>query len=75
MTISIVPLVLHHIGNDLEATLWVVEVPVLDSSFDDVERGRDKERCSGTSDRSDEVLAPGSSVVVLEFVEVLFGDS
>lgn len=65
----------HHVGDDLEAALWVLEIPILDPGLDDVERGGDEERCSGTRDRGNEVLTPGGGVVVAKFVEVLFGDS
>jgi hypothetical protein len=68
-------LVLHHVGNDSEAALGVLEISVLDTGLDDIERGRDQERGGGTGDRGDEVLRPGCRVVVAEFVEVLLGYS
>jgi hypothetical protein len=68
-------LVLHHVGDDPEAALGVLEVPVLDTGLDDVERSRDEERGTGTGDWSNEVLRPGCGIVVCEFVEVLLGYS
>jgi hypothetical protein len=69
------PLVLHHVGNDLEAAFGVLKVPVLDSSLDDVEWSGDKKRGAGTGNRSDEVLSPCGGVVVGELVEVFLGRS
>jgi hypothetical protein len=42
-------LVAHHLGDDLEATLGVVEIPVLNPSLDDIQRsGYDKgSTCTG----------------------------
>ena len=61
-----------HPTNNLEPTLGIFEISVLDSGFDDVERGGDDEGGGGAGDRGDEVLGPGCGVVVFEFVEVLF---
>lgn len=66
-------LVLGHVGQNAEAGLGVVEVLVLDTGLDDIERSRDDERGRGTSNRSDKVLEPGSLVVVLELEHVLLG--
>ena len=51
-------LVLHHVGYDPEAALGVLKVPVLDTRLDDIERGRDDERCAGSGDGGDKVLRP-----------------
>lgn len=56
---------LHHILNDLESTLLGFKVLVLDTSFDDVERCRDDEGGCCTTNRGDEVLEPGRSIVVV----------
>jgi hypothetical protein len=64
---------LHHVGDNPEAALGVFEVPVLDSRLDDVERSRDDQRGAGTSNRSDKILRPRSSVVIRQFVEVFLG--
>lgn len=42
-------LVLHHAAYNFESTLWVLEVPVLDTGLDNVEGCRDEEggRCTG----------------------------
>lgn len=66
-------LVLEHVGDDASASLLDLEVAVLDAGLDDVERSGDNEGGGGTGDGSDEVLGPGSAVVVLELVEVLLG--
>jgi hypothetical protein len=66
-------LVLEHVGDDASASLLDLEVAVLDAGLDDVERSRDNEGGGGTGDGSNEVLGPGSAVVVLELVEVLLG--
>jgi hypothetical protein len=64
-------LVLEHVGDDASAGLLDLEVAVLDTGLDDVERGGDNEGGGGTGDGSNEVLGPAGAVVVLEFVEVL----
>lgn len=64
--------VLHHVGNDPEAALGVVKIPVLDSSLDNVERGRDDKGSTGTSNGCDKVLAPCGAVVVGQLVEIFF---
>lgn len=64
-------LVLCHVGDDSETTLRVLKVSHLNASLDNVKRGGDDKRSRGTADRSDKVLAPCSSVVVLEVVDVL----
>ena len=64
---------LHHVGNNPETALGVLEVLVLDSGLDDVEGSGDDERSTGTGDRGNEVLRPGSGVVVGELVEVFLG--
>lgn len=61
---------LHHVGDDPEAALRVLKVLVLYPSLDDVQGSRNDERCAGTGDRGDEVLSPGSRVVVAKFVKV-----
>lgn len=66
---------LHHVSNDLESTLWVIEVLVLDTGLDDIERGRNEERSRGTSNRGDEVLEPGGLVIVFKPKEISFGES
>jgi hypothetical protein len=66
--------VLHHVGNDAEAGLGVLEVAVLDTGLDHVERGGDDQGSAGTTDGSDEVLRPGGGIVVLEGVDVFLGE-
>lgn len=66
---------LCHVGQDAEAALGAVEVAVLDTGLDDIERGRDNERGRCTSNRGDEVLEPGGLVVVLETEDELLGES
>lgn len=39
------PLILHHPPNNLESTLWVVEISVLDTGLDNIERRRNQEGC------------------------------
>jgi hypothetical protein len=68
-------LVLHHVGNDAEAGLGVLEVTVLDTGLDHVERGGDDQGGASTADGGDEVLRPGGGVVVLQFVDILLGES
>jgi hypothetical protein len=67
------PFILHHAAHNLEPSLGVLEVPVLNSCLDDIERRRDEQRSGGTGDGSDEVLQPRGFVVVLQTVEVAFG--
>jgi hypothetical protein len=50
--------VLHHVGDDSEAAFWVLEVLVLDTGLDDVERGRDEKRGTGTCNRGNKILRP-----------------
>lgn len=64
-----------HVGDDTETRLLGLEVAVLDTGLDDIERSRDDERCRGTSNGRDEVLEPGGTVVVGELVEVFLGSS
>lgn len=64
-----------HVGDDTETRLLGLEVAVLDTGLDDIERSRDDERCRGTSNGCDEVLEPGGTVVVGELVEVFLGSS
>lgn len=66
-------LVLHHVLDDSETTLGVIEVSVLDASLDNIEGRGDKKRSGGTSNGSNEVLAPCSGVVVLD-TEGLLGE-
>lgn len=68
-------LVLGHVAQDSETTLGVVEVAVLDTGLDNIERSRDNERGSGTGNRGNEVLEPGGLVVVLEMEDPLLGES
>lgn len=62
---------LGHVGDNPEAALGVLEVPVLDAGLDHVERGGNDQGCTSTGDGSNEVLAPGGAVVVGQLVEVL----
>lgn len=64
--------VLDHIRDDSGTALRVLEVSVLDTSFDDVQGSGDDEGCAGAEDGGDEVLAPGCGVVVLEGEDVFF---
>jgi hypothetical protein len=49
----------------------VLEISHLDSGLDDVERSRYNQRGGSTTDRSNEVLVPGSGVVVLKLEDEL----
>lgn len=64
---------LGHVGDDTEARLLGLEVAVLDTGLDDIERSRDDERSRGTGNGSDKVLEPGGAVVVGELEEVFLG--
>lgn len=66
---------LHHVGNDTEARLGVLEVAVLDTGLDHIERGGDDQGGASSADGGDEVLRPGGGVVVLQVVDVLLGKS
>jgi hypothetical protein len=68
-------LVLHHVGNDAEAGLGVLEVAVLNTGLDHVERGGDNQGGASTADGGDEVLRPGGGVVILQFVDIFLGES
>lgn len=68
-------LVSDHVSDDPEAGLGVLEVTVLDTGLDHVERSGNDERGGGTGNGSDEVLHPGSRVVVLKTIDVLLGKS
>lgn len=63
----------RHIGQDAEAALGVVEVTILNTRLDDVERRRNNERGGGTGDRCNKVLEPSRLVIVLETEEELLG--
>ena len=64
-------LVSDHVGDDLEATLSILEVAVLNTGLDNVERGGHDQRGASTSDGGDKVLRPGCGVVVLQGIEIL----
>lgn len=66
-------LVLGHVRHNPESRLLGLEVAVLNTSLDDIERGGDDQRGRGTGDGGDEVLGPGGGVVVAQAVEVLLG--
>lgn len=67
-------LVACHLGQNLESSLWVLEVLVLNTRLDDVQgRGHDQ-GCSRTSNRGDKVLEPRRLVVVLELEEIFLGE-
>lgn len=68
-------LVLEHLGDNLEARLGVFEVAVLDTGLDNIEGSRHNQGCASTTDRGDEVLAPGSLVVIGQFVNFFLGES
>lgn len=67
--------VLRHVGQDSESGLGVIEVAVLDTGLDHVERSRHDEGRAGAADGSDEVLSPGCRVVLLQAVDVFLGKS
>jgi hypothetical protein len=50
------PFVTHHLRDDLEAALGVIEVPVLNPSFDDIEGGGDNKGSAGTCYGCNEIL-------------------
>lgn len=64
----------HHRAYNLESRLWVLEIPILDTGFDDVEGSGDDERGRSADDGSDEVLEVGGSVVISKVVEIFFGE-
>jgi len=66
---------LQHVGNNTETGLGVLEVAVLDTGLDHVERGGHNQGGTGTGNGGNEVLAPGGLVVVLQAVDVLLGKS
>lgn len=68
-------LVLHHVGDDAQAGLGVLEVAVLDAGLDHVKRGGHDQGGRSTGNGGNEVLAPGGLVVVLQTVDVLLGES
>jgi hypothetical protein len=67
-------LVLGHVGEDSETTLGVLEVSVLDTGLDDIERSGDDKRGRGTGNRSNKVLEPAGLVVILKVEKVLLGE-
>lgn len=67
-------LILNHAANNLESALWVIEISVLDTSLDYIERSRDEERCGSTSNRRDEVLEPGRLVIIAKPEEVFLSE-
>lgn len=67
-------LVPDHLGQDTEPTLRVVEVLVLDTGLDDVERSRHDQRGRRTSNGGNKVLEPRGLVVILETEDVLLGE-
>jgi len=66
--------ILHHTSNNLESTLRVFEVAVLDTGLDDIERSGNEEGSRGTGDGSNKVLEPGCFVVVVEAIEIALGE-
>lgn len=68
-------LVLEHLRNNLESTLGVVEVAVLDTGLDHVEGSGNDQGGASTGDGSHKVLAPGGFVVVAQVVNVFLGES
>lgn len=68
-------LILGHVGQNLEAAFGVLEVSVLDTGLDDVERSGDNERGGSTTDGRDKVLEPCGLVVVGQTEEVLLRES
>ena len=67
-------LVLEHLRDNLEARLGVLEVAVLNTGLDHVQRSGDNQGGTGTADGGDKVLAPAGGVVVAQFVDVLLGE-
>lgn len=67
-------LLLDHVLDDLNTALRVLEVAVLDTGLDDIERRRDNQRGRGTRNRSDKVLQPSRLVVILKSVQVSLGE-
>jgi hypothetical protein len=53
----------------------VLEVAVLNTGLDHVERGGDNQGGASTADGGDEVLRPGGGVVILQFVDIFLGES
>jgi hypothetical protein len=66
--------VLNHILNNLKSTLRVIEIAVLDSRLNHIERGADKQTRRGTANRRNEVLKPRRLVIVLELEQVTLGE-
>lgn len=67
-------LVPHHFPDYLKPALWVLKIPVLYSSFNDIQRSRDDQRRAGSGNRGDKILHPAGFVVVCEFVQILLGE-
>jgi hypothetical protein len=63
-------LVLHHAADDLESAFWVLEVSVLDASLNNIKGCGDNKGGGGTGNRGNEVLEPGSFVVIAQAKEV-----
>ena len=67
-------LVLDEILHHGETANLCLEVGVLDTGLDSVERRSNGDGGDGTGDRRNEVLAPGRLVVVVEVEEVVLGE-
>ena len=63
-----------HVGQNPEAALGVLEVTILDSGLDHIERSRHDQRGGCAGNGRYEVLEPRSLVVVLELEQVLLGE-
>lgn len=63
--------ILHHTTHDLESAFGTFKVSVLYAGLYDVEGSGDEEGGRGAGDGGYEVLEPGGTVVVFEFVEIL----
>lgn len=68
-------LVFGHVGDDAETGLLGLEVLVLNTSLDNIERSGDDERGGGTADGGNEVLTPAGRVVIVQLVDILLGES
>lgn len=67
-------LVLEHVGHNSEARLGVLEVAVLDTGLDNIQRSGDDQRSTGTGNGGNKVLTPGGLVVVGQTVNVFLGE-
>lgn len=65
-------LVPDHAAHNPEATLWVVEVSILDTGLNNIQRSGDNQRRGGTGNGRNKILHPSGLVIILKSVQVTF---